>query len=83
MLDTEMTSYVSLCIAHIFFDLHAACANVMMNDDDFAYGNEMRSKDSIANQIFANISSECNENNKNAIKFKCKFLECAHCIRSN
>lgn len=73
---------VSMCCT-LFSDSQAACANAMMNDDDFAYGNEMRSKDSVTNQIFANISSGCNENSKNAIKFKCKFLNCTHCIHSN
>lgn len=56
---------------------HFACVKVMMNND-VADGNVMWSKDSVANQIFANTSPDSNGNSKNAIKFRCKFLKCAH-----
>lgn len=56
----------------------SACVKVMNDEWYVARGTARRSKDSVANQIFANISAECNENSKNAIKFRCKFLECAH-----
>lgn len=56
---------------------HFACVKVMMNND-VADGNVMWSKDSVANQIFANTSPDSNENSKNAIKFRCKFRKCAH-----